>query len=126
MSTVKISQLPTLSQLAHDTANTLLIGVDVPSSITGKLTATTLAEGLYTHNQLNVGNNDIIFTNTSAQFSGSDPSFLQVNLQNFNSNGAADLILTADTGTNSNSYIDLGINNSKWNPITYGQTSQKP
>ena len=39
-------------------------------------------------NYLVVGNNQIVFPNTVAQFSGYDPLFLQTNMQNFNANGS--------------------------------------
>jgi len=111
MSSIKISQLPLIA-LNSNTANSLFVGVDIPSGITGKFTATTLAQALYSNNALVVGSNPILFPNTIGQLSGSDPSFIQLNLQNFTSTGSADYVITADTGTNSNSYIDLGINNS--------------
>jgi len=126
MSTIKISQLPALTVLNSNTSNTLFVGVDVPSDTTGKFTATTLAQGLFSNNALVVGQNPILLTNTVAQFSGTDTNYIQVNLQNFSNIGAGDMVITADTGTNSNSYIDLGINNSQWNPVIYGQTSQFP
>ena len=112
MSLVKITQLPLISTINANTANTLFVGVDVPSLTTGKMTVTTLAAGLYSNNALVVGQNPILFSNTIAQFSGSDPEFTQVNLQNFNPAGSGDYIVTADTGTNANSYIDLGLGNS--------------
>jgi hypothetical protein len=116
MSTVKISQLPNLPSIAANTSNTLFLGVDLPTGVTGKFTATTLAQQLFANNYLVVGQNySTIFSNTVGQFSGSDPQFLQVNNQNFNSTGSGDYIVTADTGTNANSYIDLGINNSQFN-----------
>jgi len=126
MSTIKISQLPILTQLEANTANTVFVGVDIATQTTAKFTATTLAQGLYSNNDLVVGQNPLVFSNTVGQFSGSDPLYTQINLQNFNSNGSADFVITADTGTNANSYIDLGINNSKWNSATYGQTAEYP
>ena len=124
MSTIKISQLPTLTQLNSNTANTLFVGVDVPSDTTGKFTATTLAQGLFSNNALVVGQNPILLTNTVAQFSGTDTNYIQVNLQNFSNIGAGDMVITADVGTDSGGFIDLGINNSQWNAAAYGQTSQ--
>lgn len=115
MSTVKISELPNLPAISANTSNTLFLGVDIPTSVTGKFTATTLANQLYANNKLAVGNNLILFSNTIAQFSGNDSSFLQVNLQNFDANGSGDYVITADTGTNSTKYIDLGYNNSNYN-----------
>jgi hypothetical protein len=126
MSTIKISQLTQLNQLEANTQNTLFVGVDVASGVTAKFTAQALSQTLYANNALVVGQNPIVFSNTIGQFSGSDPQFIQLNIQNFNANGASDLILTADDGTNSNSYIDLGINNSQWNSAAFGQTSQYP
>lgn len=125
MSTIAISQLPIIA-LNSNTTQSIFVIVDRQSDATGQISATSLAGGLYSNNALVVGTNPIIFSNTIAQFSGNDPNFTQINLQNFNPFGAADVILTADTGTNSNAYIDLGINNSQWNPSTYGQTSQYP
>lgn len=124
MSTIKISQLPALPSISTNTSNSLFIGVDIPSGVTGKFTATTLAQQLYSNNALVVGTNPLLFSNTIAQFSGSDPNFLQTNLQNFNSTGSADYIITADTGTNSTNYVDLGINNSQFNNVGY--TSMYP
>lgn len=114
MSTVKISELPNLPAISANTSNTLFLGVDIPTSVTGKFTATTLAKQLFANNTLAVGNNLIVFSNTIAQFSGNDASFLQVNLQNFDANGSGDYVITADTGTNSTKYIDLGYNNSNY------------
>ena len=114
MSSIKISQLPNLPSIAANTSNTLFLGVDIPTGTTGKFTATVLAEQLYANNSLLVGQNPILFSNTVGQLSGSDPTFLQVNMQNFNSNGSADFVITGDKGTNSNNYIDLGLNGSNF------------
>jgi len=126
MSAIKITQLPHYTIINANTSNTLFLGVDLPTDVTYTFTAHTLAQGLYSNEILNVGSNAVLFSNTIAQFSGSDPMFLQVNQQNFNANGTSDYVLTADTGTNAGGYIDLGINNSQWNPVTADQTSQYP
>jgi hypothetical protein len=126
MSTIKITQLPVLAVLNSNTSNTLFVGVDVPSDTTGKFTATTLAQGLFSNNALVVGSNPILLTNTVAQFSGTDSNYVQVNLQNYSNTGAGDMVITADVGTDTGGFIDLGINNSQWNPVVYGQTSQFP
>jgi hypothetical protein len=126
MSTIKISQLQQITQLESNTSNTLLVGVDTTLGVTGKITVTTLAAGLYSNNALIVGSNPLLFSNTAAQFSGSDPAFLQTNLQNFSNTGSGDYIVTADTGTNSGGFIDLGINNSQWNSAAVGQTAEYP
>ena len=106
MSTIKISELPKYSTINANTANTLFVGVDTPTDTTYQFTAHTLAQGLYANEILNVGINPVLFTNTVAQFSGSDPSYLQSNMQNFDANGTTDIVVTND---NSVSYIDMGI-----------------
>ena len=124
MSTVKISELVNLPSIAANTSNTIFLGVDVPTRITGKFTATTLAQQLFANNYLVVGQNyQTIFPNTVGQISGTDPGFLQVNLQNFGSTGSADYVITADTGTNANSYIDMGINNSNYSDPNFSSMS---
>ena len=115
MSTVKISQLPEIpGGLNANTSNSLFLGVDIPTGITGKFTATQLAERLYANNVLNVGDNPIVFPNVAAQFAGDSEEYLQVNLQNSTANGTADYVITADTGTDTTYYVDLGINNSNY------------
>ena len=116
MSTIKISQLPTVSVINANTANSLFIIDDIPTGTTGKATAHTVAQGLYSYEILNVGSNPVVFPNTISQFSGNDPAYLQVNQQNFNANGTADQIITADIGTNTTYYIDLGYAGHSYNP----------
>lgn len=119
MTTVKISELPLLSTLDANTSNSLFMGVDLPTGTTGKFTAKTLAQGLYSNEVLNVGVNPVIFDNVTAQFSGSDAGYLQVNLQNFNGNASADYVITSDTGNNTSQFIDMGINGSTYNIPEY-------
>jgi hypothetical protein len=121
MSTVKITELPLISSINANTANTLFLGVDVPTLTTGKMTVTTLANGLYSNNILNVGANPVLYTNVIGQFSGTDPGYLQVNLQNFNANGSSDYVASTNDSNNSNSYIDMGISGNNYNDaVTYG------
>lgn len=119
MSTIKISELPAITQLNSNTSNTLIVGVDIPTGVTGKINATTLAQGLYSNNILNVGNNNITFPGIIAQFVGNNESYLQVNLQNLKSNGSTDYVATADIGTDSVNYIDMGIAGSTDNDVSY-------
>jgi hypothetical protein len=112
MSTIKISELPPLSQLDSNTSNSLFVSVDLVTGITGKISATAIANTLFANNTLNVGGNPVLFPNTIAQFSGNSITYLQINNQNFSGLGSSDYIATADIGTNANNYIDLGINNS--------------
>jgi hypothetical protein len=120
MSTIKISQLPALTSLTSNTQNTLFIAVDLPSSTTGKLTGKTLAQGLFANEVLNVGNNAIVYPNVIGQFAGSSNSYLQINLQNFNSNGSSDFVASTSDSDNSVKYIDFGISGNTYNdPINY-------
>lgn len=119
MSTVKISELALITQLDANTSNSLFMGVDIPSGVTGKFTAHTLAQSLYSNEVLNVGANPVVFPNVAAQFSGNGTSFLQVNLQNFDGNGSGDIVITADNGTNETNFIDMGINGSTYDVGVY-------
>jgi hypothetical protein len=115
MSTVKISQLPNIpGGLNANTSNSLFLGVDIPTGVTGKFTATQLADRLYANNVLNVGDNPVTLPNVVAQFAGDSEAYLQVNLLNSVANGSADYVVTADVGTDTTHYIDLGINNSNY------------
>jgi hypothetical protein len=112
MSTVKISELAAISQLNSDTANTIFVGVDIPSGVTGKITATTIASGLYSRNKLNVGTTPISLPNTVGQFADTSSQYIQVNLVNTNNSGTADYVVGANTGTDTTSYLDMGFTNS--------------
>ena len=116
MSTIKISQLPSMPVEASNTSNTILLAVDLVNSITGTITATSLAQGLYSNNPLAVGNNIIQLPNTVAQFSGNGASYLQTNLLNTNETGTADMVVTANSGTDSTYFIDMGYANKNYQP----------
>ena len=121
MSTVKITDLPLISTINANTANTLFVGVDVPTLTTGKMTVTTLANGLYSNNILNVGVNPVLYSNVIGQFSSSSNTYLQINLQNFNANGSGDIVVSTSDSDNSNSYIDMGISGNNYSDtVTYG------
>lgn len=124
MSTVKISQLPIIGGIDANTANTLFAGVDVPSGSTGKITAQTLARGLYSNEVLNVGGNPIVYPNVAAQFASTSNTYLQINLQNFNSNGSSDVVASTSDSDNANNYVDMGINGKTFNDPIY--TSMRP
>ena len=119
MSTVKISDLPEIPHLNIDTTQSLAIGVDLESGTTGKYTLKTLAEGLYSNDVLNVGNNAVILPNTVAQFAASGGSYVQTNLVNNNDGGTADIVITANAnsgGTDSDNFIDMGYANKYYQP----------
>jgi hypothetical protein len=119
MSTVKISQLPILTRLDSNTSNTILVGIDKSTSVTGQFTAKVLADGLYANTSLNVGNNQITFPGTVAQFAGNNENYLQINLQNKNGSGSSDYVVTANNGTDSVYYGDFGIAGSTDNDTVY-------
>lgn len=116
MSTVKISQLAELTTLNANTQNTLFVSVDVPSSVTGKVTAKTLSQNLYSRNPLKVGLLDINFPNTIAQFANTSNNYVQVNLVNQDNDGTGDYVVTANTGSDTEFYIDMGYTNAGYNP----------
>jgi hypothetical protein len=121
MSTVKITELPVNTGISSNTANTLFISVDVPTNITGKITAQAMAQGLYANEILNVGNNSIVYPNVIGQFAANSNTYLQINLQNFNSNGSSDFVASTSDSDNSNSYIDFGISGKTFSdPVNYG------
>jgi hypothetical protein len=119
MSTIKISQLPVVSAISSNTSNTLFVGVDVPSLTTFQMTAHVLAQGLYSNEVLNVGNNPNTLPNTTAQFAASGESYIQTNLVNTNDGGSADIVVTANAGsggTDSAYFIDMGFVNKNYQP----------
>ena len=119
MSTVKISELIELPLISANTSNTIFLGVDLPTGITGRFTATTLAQQLYANNNLNVGNHSAILPNAIGQFAGIAENYLQVSIQNDASNGSSDYVVTGDIGTDETHYIDLGLANSTDNDPNY-------
>lgn len=125
MSTVKITELPAITVVNPNTANTVIVGVDIQTDVTGKITLTTLANGLYSNNILRVGNNDILLTNAAAQFTGNANNYLQVTLRNQTSNGSGDFVVTADDGSDSDHYIDFGINGSTYSDPSFSATKQR-
>jgi len=122
MSTIKISQLVQLNSINANTANTIMPVVDIPSGGTYKITATTLGQGLYYNNPLNVGINSIQLPNVIAQFSNSSSQYSQVNLQNFDGRGSGDYVITANNGTDTTYYVDVGINGSQYNLPSFNIT----
>lgn len=72
-------------------------------------------------NKLNVGPTPPQPFDTIAQFTASEDSSGQVNVQNtYNtSNASSDLVATADNGNNNINYIDVGINGSGYSQTAY-------
>jgi hypothetical protein len=122
MSSVKITDLPQVLSINANTANTVLVGVDIPTNITGQITLTTLARGLYSNNNLVVGNNFTVLPNVVGQFTGNSATYLQVNLENQTAEGSGDFVVTANDGSDTDFYIDLGMNGSAYSDPAYSAT----
>jgi hypothetical protein len=119
MSQVKISQLPQFNTINSNTANTLFAGVDIPTSATFQMTAHALAQGLYSNEILNVGQNQQNLPNTVAQFALGGDSYIQTNLVNTNDGGTADIVVTANVGSggsDATNFIDMGYANKNYQP----------
>jgi len=114
MPSVKISELPVLTQLSANNANTVFVVVDKTTNTTSQFSTTVLAQGLYANNILNVGtsNTGLLLPNSVAQFISNTAIFSQVNFQNLSKKGSSDIVITADNGDNSNNYLDLGVQGS--------------
>ena len=112
MSTIKISELSEIHPLNPNTGEVSIVVSDTQTGITGRITATTLSEGLYANNVLNVGNNSILFPGVIGQFVSNNESYLQVNLQNLRDTGSSDFVAMADIGTDTQYFIDVGIQGS--------------
>ncbi len=103
-------------------ANTLLVGANSSLGtvrlVIGNSTINSYANSIY----LNVGGRTT-FAGEVARFSANTDeipvpaAYLQVGVQNFNSNTTAsgDVCITSDTGNDTVQYIDLGINSSTYN-----------
>jgi hypothetical protein len=90
--------------------------------VTGKITLTTLAAGLYSNNNLVVGNNYTILPNVVGQFTGNSTSYIQVNLENQTASGSGDFVVTANDGSDTDHFIDMGINGSTYSDAAYSST----
>lgn len=62
-----------------------------------------------------------VFANTLAQMYGNTNGYAQLLLQNTNSgsNASTDMVLTADTGTDSTNYFNVGINSSTYSEVAF-------
>ena len=116
MSTIKISQLPLAAALNSNTGNTIFAGVDLQVGTTYGYSATVLANKLYSNNVLNVGQSAVTLPNTIAQFSLAGESYVQTNFINTNGGGSADHVITANNGTDSTYFLDLGLANPAYQP----------
>lgn len=116
MSTVKITDLASITVSAN-TSNTILLGVNLPTDITGKMTVKSLGDDIFLNDALKVGSSPITLPNAVAQFSGSSNNYIQLNLLNRDEEGTADYVITANSGSDTNYYIDVGYTNANYNPL---------
>lgn len=56
--------------------------------------------------------------NTLVQTTGSSSEYVQNNIQNLNNNGSADWVVTADNGSDTNGYLDMGMAGGNYDYIT--------
>jgi hypothetical protein len=97
MSTIKISQLPQISQIANlssNTSNTYFVAAEVVANVTGKISASELASSLYVNNPLPLGGNIIFSDGTiqntaAASNSYSNAAFSTANLALSSANSAS-------------------------------------
>jgi hypothetical protein len=57
----------------------------------------------------------VVLPHLVAQFASNSASYIQVNSQNINPAGSADYVITADNGTDSDFFLDLGLKGSQSN-----------
>ena len=55
----------------------------------------------------------VVLPHLVAQFASNSATYIQTNSQNINPNGSADYVVTADNGTDTDFFIDLGLHNSQ-------------
>ena len=103
-----------LAQNAYDAAN-LKFNI-AGGEITGDVTIDGHAN---VHQSLVVGTGAYtILPNLIAQFTGTSDYYSQINQQNLSGVGSADVVVTADNGTDSINYIDMGIAGSVYDNTT--------
>ena len=120
MSSVKISQLDPSANINANPSQSLFITTDLDTNQTTSLSARALGDSLYSNNSLVVGSGGVVLPNVVAQYTGIGGSYVQISAQNLNSNGSVDYVLTADTGTDTSSFLDLGLNNSTFDVLEFG------
>ena len=117
MATVKITDLPYITSLQPNTANTVIVGVDVPSDDTGQITLTTLAAGLYSNNRLVVGNYSTVYPNAITTFANTSNNYVQSIIENTDDDGTSDWVAQANVSTDTAYYIDLGFTGNNYNNL---------
>ena len=114
------------------TANSLTANSLTANSLTANsLTANSLTANSLTANTSTVNGNvylgqsmSFVPTNANLQIAGTQNNYFQVQLQN-KSNGTAastDYVATADNGSDSDTYIDMGINGSTYSQAAFNLT----
>jgi hypothetical protein len=113
MPSVKISELPILNQLSANNANTVFVAVDKTTNTTSQFSTTTLAEGLFANNVLNVGTSaTTIYADAIAQFVSNTAPSSRVFFQNINPKGVGQIVIATTDGDEANGFINMGIRGS--------------
>lgn len=91
-------------------------------AMTGPLSSNTnmYASALFANNEIYAGiatYSATIVPNLLGQFTGNSNTYIQVNEQNIDPQGTSDYVMTADVGTDTDFYVDLGITNSQYNNL---------
>jgi len=72
------------------------------------------------YNSLSVGTGSYqVLPNLIAQFTGSSDLYSQINQQNLRANGSGDIVITADNGTDTVNFIDMGLAGSTYDNSTF-------
>lgn len=113
MPSIKITQLPVLTQLSANNANTVFVAVDKTTNTTSQFSTTTLAGGLFANNVLNVGTAvATIYADAIAQFISNTAPTSRVFFQNINPKGLGQIIIATDDGDEENGFVSIGIRGS--------------
>jgi hypothetical protein len=119
-----------LSQGAYDNSNTkfsadggqingsVIVVGDLDVTNNTSVTNTMEANNVIIDGTLYTGlaaRSSVVLPHLVAQFASNSASYIQVNSQNINPEGSADYVITADNGTDSDFFLDLGLKGSQSN-----------
>jgi hypothetical protein len=82
------------------------------TSVTKEVTANTVVVNATLYSGL-ASRSSVYLPNLIAQFASNSATYIQVNSQNINPQGSADYVVTADNGSDTDFYIDLGLHGSQ-------------
>lgn len=103
MPSVKISELPVLSKLSNNTANTVFVGINFDNQTTSKFTTAVLADGLFANAAVNVGTT-IVFSDSSTQSVAAAPANYTQSAYNVANTATNNILILQAVNTSQNSY----------------------